>query len=154
MTAEKKPRPPKAEAPPPPALRLRLEWRLGQWQLVKVIRLPSKALSAADLPLDEKEASPLRGVWFEAADRQDRLILRRRVIEPLPVTAEKALTYGDAFLLDLLMPAIPEIARVRLLANPDPFQPGFRGGEDRPVLLAAIEVPQAAGGKKSKEPAA
>ena len=150
MHAHKKPRTPQ---PPPPALRLRLQWRRGQWRLVKVIHLPSKTLVAADLPVSDKDAPPLHGVWFEAVDGEGRLILRRRVIEPLPVRAEKSIVNPDEFLIDLFMPDQPDIARVRLWANPDPFQPGLKNAGDQPSLLAAFELPDAQAGKDSHQAA-
>lgn len=150
MPIDKKIRPARDDTPPP-ALRLRILWQRGQWWLVKVIHLPSKVLPAADLPISGKGALPLYGVWFDALDTQERILLRRRVIEPLPMRAEIAIIDPDEFLLDLLMPDAPEIARVRLLANPDPFQPGLKAVGDAPSLLAEFDIPRAPSGKGTDE---
>jgi hypothetical protein len=149
LSAEKKTRT-KQEQAPPPALRLRLQWRRGKWRLLKQIHLPSKALADTTLPQREKSPAPLQGLWFEALDRQGRVLQRRRILEPLPLYVDREVKLGkmervaanpDEFFIDLLMPAVLEIAAVRLLANPNPFQPEVGGVTDKPTLLAVFELP-------------
>ncbi|TAH38568.1 MAG: hypothetical protein EYC70_04110 [Planctomycetota bacterium] len=133
---------------PGPALRLRLRWRRGSWELVKQIRLPAKALSDAEL-LEPRQGQILQGVWYEAVTVEGEVLHRRRVLEALPVSSE---VFGDKgevarvasgpeeFLLDLLVPDDPRIASVRLLASPNPFQRLTRGAGLEVTELAKFRL--------------
>lgn len=106
---------------PCPVLRVRIQIRKGEWEILKVIKIRSMTLNQpAELPATRKGYG-ISGFWVEAVDEKNRPLYRTVEANPFEKSVEQFDSDGtpyrvdvaeDEFLLEVL---IPDLSKIRFL---------------------------------------
>lgn len=144
---------------PCPVRRISILWREGSWIVENDVRIRSMTLPKSDELTEAAKKRGVTGFWYEAVDRQNRLIYRQVMENPFLGMEVFSGSGGSGRIrrieaahrevsLEILVPDVPDLEALHIYSSsrPSPHEMEMRE-EDRAERISVIQLRGEKGGE-------